>query len=278
MQKPPFVQKKTLNNSWRKTAIAIFEKPVDGKLSGFWDFDMIEVSKALKEWNEQGNRVTIMHFFMAVMSRILAYHVPELNAYCQWGSVKQRENVTVSATVSIGGQEISMVKIEQAHLKSILEISKETNDVVTQRREGRDDKALSRRDPLAQIPWPFRTWLFRFMRWFVYEWGGSIPGSGFSKDMFGSTLVTNIGSIGLHYGVPALQPASNLSAVFAIGRIHDSVKVIDGEMQVRSIMPLSVTFDHRIVDGAHVGRILKAALYYFANPKVLLETDPPSAD
>ena len=33
---------------------------------------------------------------------------------------------------------------------------------------------------------------------------------GLSKDSFGSALVSNIGSLGLDYGIPALMPASNL--------------------------------------------------------------------
>ena len=69
-------------------------------------------------------------------------------------------------------------------------------------------------------------------------WTGSI------KDVFGSALVSNIGSLGLDYGIPALMPASNLSFVQAIGYVKEKAVVKDGEIVIQSVLPIGATFDH----------------------------------
>ena len=49
-------------------AAAIYTKPVDGKVSGFYDLDMTEVNKAIKEWNSnEGSNINVMHFFMCAL-------------------------------------------------------------------------------------------------------------------------------------------------------------------------------------------------------------------
>lgn len=68
--------------------------------------------------------------------------------------------------------------------------------------------------------------------------------------------VTNIGSIGGRWGV-ARVPATQ-SAVLVIGRVTREPAVHAGEVVPRSRLPLSVSFDHRILDGADVARFTNA--------------------
>ena len=206
-----------LNRSWRKMAAAIYMKPVDGKGSGFYDLDMTEVNKALEEWNQNDDtNINVMHFFMCALGHTMKYYAPELNCYMEWGDVVERPTVTISTAVLVG-KDLTTVKIKDTHLKNVRQVSQETIAFVKERREGHDDKAIGKRHSLSKIPWPFRLWVFRAIRWLTYEWGWALPGLGLSKDSFGSALVSNIGSLGLDYGIPALMPASNLSFVQAIG-------------------------------------------------------------
>jgi pyruvate dehydrogenase E2 component (dihydrolipoamide acetyltransferase) len=105
----------------------------------------------------------------------------------------------------------------------------------------------------------------------VYELNIQLKGVGLSTDMFGSVLVSNIGSLGLDYGIPALLPASNLAFVQAIGKIKEVAVVQDGEIVARTVLPISASFDHRVVDGAHISRYIQGINYYFANPEELLK-------
>ena len=87
--------------------------------------------------------------------------------------------------------------------------------------------------------------------------------------MFGSAMVSNIGSLGIDYGIPALMPASNLSFVMAIGKTKEKPVVRDGEICIANVLPIAATFDHRVVDGAHIAKLVKGLDYYFENPEEL---------
>jgi pyruvate dehydrogenase E2 component (dihydrolipoamide acetyltransferase) len=85
---------------------------------------------------------------------------------------------------------------------------------------------------------------------------GTVP----ADDLKGSTFtITNLGM----YGIDAFTPIINLPecAILGVGRIQARPVVIDEESEslaVRKMMALSLTFDHRVVDGAPAARFLQA--------------------
>ena len=52
--------------------------------------------------------------------------------------------------------------------------------------------------------------------------------------------------------------------------MKDKPVVKDGEIIIQSVLPISATFDHRIVDGFHVSKYLEGLKHYFENPHVLM--------
>ncbi|HVF11676.1 MAG TPA: dihydrolipoamide acetyltransferase family protein [Actinomycetota bacterium] len=75
-------------------------------------------------------------------------------------------------------------------------------------------------------------------------------------DLFGGTVtISNVGSFGAEFGTPIINHPE--CCILAIGVIEERAVVIDGEIQVRPITTLSLSFDHRILDGAEAGRALK---------------------
>ena len=84
-------------------------------------------------------------------------------------------------------------------------------------------------------------------------------------DLTGGTLtLTNIGVFGVDGGTPIINPGQ--SAILAMGRILDKPWVVDGEVKVRPIMQLSLSFDHRVCDGAQGSRALTAVATFLADP------------
>lgn len=68
----------------------------------------------------------------------------------------------------------------------------------------------------------------------------------------GSFTLSNFGSYGGDFETPILN--SPQSALLGIGRITDEPVVRDGQIVIRPIMMMSLTFDHRLIDGALAGR------------------------
>jgi 2-oxoisovalerate dehydrogenase E2 component (dihydrolipoyl transacylase) len=67
-------------------------------------------------------------------------------------------------------------------------------------------------------------------------------------DLGGGTItITNVGVFGVDAGTPILTPGE--VAILAFGQVKDAPWVVDGQLAVRKICTLSLSFDHRIVDG-----------------------------
>ena len=76
-----------------------------------------------------------------------------------------------------------------------------------------------------------------------------------SSAMTGGTFtITNIGVFGVDAGTPIINPGE--SGILALGSIRDAPWVVDGQLAVRKVCQLSLSFDHRVVDGAQGSRFL----------------------
>jgi 2-oxoisovalerate dehydrogenase E2 component (dihydrolipoyl transacylase) len=76
-------------------------------------------------------------------------------------------------------------------------------------------------------------------------------------DLADATIaVTNTGSYGSEFGTPLLNPGH--AVTIALGVIEPRALVVDGRVEGRPACTLSLTFDHRVLDGATVGRAFTA--------------------
>lgn len=70
----------------------------------------------------------------------------------------------------------------------------------------------------------------------------------------GTFTITNLGMFRVDAFTPIINPPE--SAILGVGRIVEKPLVIDGKIEVRSTMVLSLTFDHRVMDGAVAAQFL----------------------
>jgi len=84
----------------------------------------------------------------------------------------------------------------------------------------------------------------------------------------GTFTVTNYGSIAGTYGVPVINYPQ--SAILGVGRIMQKPIVKEGEIVTGNILPLSISVDHRIIDGGDTARFLKKLIMYLNDPVSLL--------
>jgi 2-oxoisovalerate dehydrogenase E2 component (dihydrolipoyl transacylase) len=75
-------------------------------------------------------------------------------------------------------------------------------------------------------------------------------------DLAGGTItITNVGVFGVDSGTPILSPGE--TGILAFGQVKDTPWVVDGQLAVRQACTLSLSFDHRIVDGALGSAVLR---------------------
>lgn len=87
----------------------------------------------------------------------------------------------------------------------------------------------------------------------------------------GSFTITNVGSLGGTAVIPTINYPE--AAILGLGRAADRPVVRDGAIVVRKIMPMSLVFDHRLIDGADAARFLSAVVARLSDPgRLLLES------
>jgi pyruvate/2-oxoglutarate dehydrogenase complex dihydrolipoamide acyltransferase (E2) component len=88
-------------------------------------------------------------------------------------------------------------------------------------------------------------------------------------DLKGSTFtISNLGAIGGSYSTPIINVPE--SAILLTGRARKMPVVIEDKVVVRLMLPLSISYDHRLVDGSNAARFLNDVIGYLQAPSRLL--------
>ncbi|HEY1641816.1 MAG TPA: dihydrolipoamide acetyltransferase family protein [Streptosporangiaceae bacterium] len=88
-------------------------------------------------------------------------------------------------------------------------------------------------------------------------------------DLGGGTIsITNVGVFGVDTGTPILPPGE--AAILAFGQVKDAPWVVDGELTVRKVCTLGMSFDHRIIDGDLGAAVLRDVGAMLSDPLRML--------
>jgi pyruvate/2-oxoglutarate dehydrogenase complex dihydrolipoamide acyltransferase (E2) component len=256
-----------LNTTWRKVASTVYKKPVDSKIFGGVEFDVTELEKYITQKRKEGIKITLTHFFVLVLARALKNDIPEFNTYIRRGKIVSRPTIDAAVSVLQSDGAMSSIIVHEADKLNYNGLVSFMNDEILRSRMGKENGTMQNKDFLAKLPWPFRNWFFAIYHTLTIKWGISMPGLGISANSFGSFMLTNIGSLGLDYGFPALLPTSNISFVLVMGGIQKKPVVIDDEIVIRRMMSVTIVFDHRTADASQGARLMKCIKYAIKNPE-----------
>ncbi|MDE0484538.1 MAG: dihydrolipoamide acetyltransferase family protein [Candidatus Poribacteria bacterium] len=84
----------------------------------------------------------------------------------------------------------------------------------------------------------------------------------------GTFTLTNLGNFGVDAFTPIINPPE--CAILGVGRIVKKPVVHKDEIAIRTMLSLSLTFDHRVVDGAPAAQFLQTVSQYIQNPYLML--------
>jgi pyruvate dehydrogenase E2 component (dihydrolipoamide acetyltransferase) len=88
-------------------------------------------------------------------------------------------------------------------------------------------------------------------------------------DLKGGTFtITNYGAFGTTYGTPIINYPE--VAILGTGKIMDMAVVVDGKIEPRKMLPLSLTFDHRALDGAEAAKFMNELKKWLENPEAMV--------
>lgn len=257
-----------LNTSWRKTASTIYKKPVDSKIFGSVEIDITDLEKYIADKRKSGVKITLTHFFLVATARAIK-EIPELNTYIKRGNIYSHEAINATVSVLLQSGEMGSVKMLNADKMTLTESAVKLREEIKKTYNGDENATMQMKEKLAAIPWPLRGWVYQSIKYITTTLGISIPPLGLSANNFGSFILSNIGSIGLDIGYPALMPSANIAFVLILGGVTQKPWVVNDEIVPRSILMLGAALDHRVIDASHGGKLFKLLKRFVNNPELL---------
>lgn len=209
------------------------------QLSSFWESDITELRKtqlmfAGKE-EQLGTRVSVNAFIVKAMALAVA-DVPIANAALVDDEIVIFKNVNVGIAISLPGKtewdsSLMVPVVHDVQAMGVAEIDKAMKELISRARQG----TLT------------------------------------ADDMAGGTITLS-STAGLAPPGTRSTPVLNLPNAVLVGPSTPQEKLVpvDGEAVVRTMMPVSMTFDHRVLDGAPAARFISALHRYLENPVLIL--------
>ncbi len=84
----------------------------------------------------------------------------------------------------------------------------------------------------------------------------------------GTFTITNVGPLGGIFATPIIRQPE--LAILGLHAIKDRPAVVDGEIKIRKMMNVSITFDHRFIDGGAAAKFMRDYVELIENPDLLM--------
>jgi len=84
----------------------------------------------------------------------------------------------------------------------------------------------------------------------------------------GTFTIINLGMFGIRSSGAVINPPQ--AAILAIGEIYEAPAVVDNRIEKRSFIKISVSFDHRIIDGAELAKFMQKITELIENPEMVI--------
>lgn len=267
-------------STFRKIAMGTWKTAKDPSVYGVLEVDMSEVQRLLPKYCEKhGVKVTPAH----LVGRAVAYCMerrPEINGMIRGCKIYLRKNVTLFYQVNVPGKKdkvagasLSGCSIHEAEKLTTYKIAQILRDKAELVRENKDKELAKNINMFKKIPWWASRFYLNLASFLIYGLNIRLGLLGLPRDPFGSVMITNIGSLDLDMAWAPLCPYTRVPLLLTVGRVCDRPIVVNGKLEVKPMMPIGVTFDHRLIDGVHASQMAKDFKRCFSHPEESLLTD-----
>jgi len=218
---------------------------ISAPVSTTFEMDMTEIvrlrNELLDKESEFGFRITYNDIFVMILAKSINY-VPIVNSSYLGDEIKIWEDINIGIAVAFeaGPYESGLIVpvVRNADQKSLAEIGRISRELI--------QKARTRKLTGQDVS------------------GGTITIS--NVGMLVSNWMTSAPILNIHQAM-ILQP----------GAILERVVARDNQMVIRPMMPLNITFDHRIMDAVPPAKLVAKMNEYIQNPELLFLGSPPKS-
>ena len=258
-------------SSFRRMAAAMWRAPSDPSIYGSMDVDATPALAFLRDRAAAtGTHLTVTHLVARAVALALREQ-PELNAKVRfWGRLERRTTIDLFVTVATeGNRDLSGVKIERADEHPLSELARAIADRAGRIRRGDDASYRRSRGMFRQVPWWLARAVTRLSDVLVNELHVDLPAQGMPSDPFGSAIVTSVGMFGIDSAFAPFVPLARCPMLFLVPEVRPRPWAVGDRVEVRPVLRICATFDHRIIDGAAAGWFAARLTRLFAEPERL---------
>jgi pyruvate/2-oxoglutarate dehydrogenase complex dihydrolipoamide acyltransferase (E2) component len=250
----------------RKIALATWRAPREARIHAKITVDLTAILEFLE--SKKNLSLTLTHLVGGALARAIESH-PEVNGRVIFGRVKNFPRIDICFAVDIeDGTDLAQCRVTNANTKSLAEIKSDLTRGAEKLR-ARLDAGYQRSAGWAHFTPGF---LLRPLMHFFSLWSGGLGKSLFGQQghPLGSAFISNVGRFEMQEAYLAPLPFARTPIYMAIGEIHDAAVAVNGEVKVRKVVTITATADHRIIDGAHAGKLIKSFKYFLNQPALMM--------
>ncbi len=251
---------------WRKIANAMWRAPNDPQIYGALEIDASAMRRFIDGARDLGMKITATHLVGRAIALALR-DVPDLNARIVGGKAYPRDSADIFFITAIeGGRDLTGVKVDGVERLTVAELAQSLTDRASKAKAGKDPELAKSKRAMDVLPLPILRAALRVTAWITGDQNKSVRALGLTKSPFGSAVVTSVGMFGLPMGFAPLSWMYKVPLLVLVGAIADKPVAVDGRVEVRPVLPITATIDHRFVDGWHIGRAMKTFRAYLESP------------
>lgn len=255
------------NRLRRKLAIASWSAPREGLIHGKLTVDVDEATTWLQDVRSRtGDKVTLTHLVGCAVARALARE-PSLNGTIRFGRFVPHDRVDITFLVTMpDGSDLAKARVDGVDRRHPADVARELAQHVERLRTGGDADWERSKVAIRWMP----TWLLRrvvwLTGWLASSLGLDLPALGVQRFAFGSAVVTNVGMFGVDEAYVPPTPFARVPLWVLVGAAREVPTVRDGQVVVTHQVTVTVTIDHRFIDGFQAGTLATEFRRVFADP------------
>lgn len=246
----------------RRTDAHIFSKLV---------IETDSINSYIREKHQNGIRITYLHFFLAVLVRVIAQR-PQLNRFVMNNRYFARNRIWISMAIKRSlkdeGEETT-VKFKFTGRENIFEVANIVDRVIGENRpSGTDNETDKLAGLIMSLPNVFVKLLMGLIRQ-MDKWNW-LPGALIEASPFHTSLFfTYLKSIKLDYVYHHIYDFGNTGLFISLGR-EKKIPAVEGDRTAaKRAVVLGITIDERICDGLYFSNSVKLLNRYLVNPYLL---------
>ena len=255
-------------SNWRKMSIGVYGPQSDPTVYGILTQDCKEFLRYLKEVNSKSDVKATINQLLGRVIAIVLKEYPQLNGTIIRGRLYQRKTVDIFFQVDMSGSETELagIIIRECENKSLIQITQEMRDKVKKLKEDKKIATRKTQSVFKKLPWQIIPLIFKFINFIQFTFNLNLEAIGIPRDTFGSIMINSIGSLNLETAFAPLLPIGRVPCLLGPGKIMDKPVVRDGEIVIRPMMNICITFDHRFMDGALAAKMSRRTQQILDDP------------